>query len=307
MQQNKENRFSGMTREEIVLEARKQILHSALLALAALIVIGVACYAWFASNKSVTAQISAVSLNGDCFELASVGGEGRFDSEAPEEFRTEGDAWTYGSLSGTQTSNTSQSILWRMNSTSNIGNLNSRGRGISPGSRGTLEFYVIPKRNSDLSLDACLDIIPMKTGSQLDDTSPAWELLRGHLLFLCEYEEQGTTVRQLAEMADGHFQIAVPAGTQEMKVTIKWYWPYLLSHAIAYDEQVAEYVVDSLKEENPQYFFYGSGLDQYMGGKVTKDNLSRYMRRLSDFYNNADQFIGDNVDSIILRLRVEAK
>ena len=44
-EQKKENQFSGMTLEQIILEAKKQILHSAVLALAALIVIGVACYA----------------------------------------------------------------------------------------------------------------------------------------------------------------------------------------------------------------------------------------------------------------------
>ena len=52
----KNNRFSGMSRAELEKEARKQIVHSGLLALAALIVIAVACYAWFCSAGAVTAQ-----------------------------------------------------------------------------------------------------------------------------------------------------------------------------------------------------------------------------------------------------------
>ena len=79
MAEQKENRFSGMTPEEIKLEAKRQIVRSAFLALAALIVIGVACYAWFANNRTVTANLSSVSLNADCFELASVSYVGAFD------------------------------------------------------------------------------------------------------------------------------------------------------------------------------------------------------------------------------------
>ena len=83
----KNNRFSGMSRAELEKEARKQIVHSGLLALAALIVIAVACYAWFCSAGAVTAQGMAVRLSGYGFDLASAGDLPDLEVGMPEDVR----------------------------------------------------------------------------------------------------------------------------------------------------------------------------------------------------------------------------
>lgn len=310
MKQDKENRFSGMTPEEIKLEARRQIVRSTFLALAALIVIVVACYAWFANNKTVSANLGQVSVNADCFELASEGMAGGDNtlSIVPTEYRNEGEDW--GTDRGTQTGNEKQSILWRMNNNSHIGNLAKSGSGIRPGAKGKLEFYVIPKRSSAMTIHAYLDVIPYKetkgTPKVLTEVSneTIQLLLRGHLLF--SYKVGDKAQYHLVQLSDGGFSIDIPEGSQEVKVTIEWYWPYLLSHAEKYDSTIAGLIVGSLNGD-PQYFLYDEDgtLSEY-AGKVTSNNLGSYLKRLGAYYNNADQQIGDNVDSIVLRLRAEA-
>lgn len=320
-----ENQFSGMTREEIILEAKKQILHSAVLALAALIVIGVACYAWFVSTKTVTANVGPVTLAGESFELASVGSAGKYDTFVPQDMRIVGEEWTKDSQKGTQTSQEKQSILWNMTSENNLGNYSSEDEGIRPGSNGTLEFYVIRKQQSDVTVKAYLDIIPMKGGEQLTSNERLCQLLRGHLLFAYRVDDGAI---QLAELSDGSFEVTVPADKEQVKVTVSWYWPYFLSHAIDYfgsfREEMSRRVVNSLKDDSDSvnYFFTDGAKDKYVGsdrndsgnpitnvdGKITitVKNVRQYAKRLGEYYNEADQKIGDNVDSIVLRLRAEA-
>lgn len=323
MAEQKENRFSGMTPEEIRLEAKRQIVRSAFLALAALIVIGVACYAWFANNRSVSANLSEVSLNADCFELASKGDEGQFDGYV--DGGETGIEWSLSkgntSIIGTQTGLEKQTILWRMDSNSHIGNQKTSGKGIRPGSSGALEFYVIPKQNRELTLNFRLDITPYKANTNQKKTveiaanSPVWQLIRGHLLFICEYTANGSTTRQLVDLSDGHFQVVVPSGTDTLSVKLDWCWPYLLSDAVVFDKDcvkaengktVKEWILESLtKARDPQYFFAGNGLERYIG-RIDSDTLEMYLKRLGEFYNKADQLIGDNVDCIVLCLTAEA-
>lgn len=348
MAEQKENRFSGMTREEIILEAKKQILHSAVLALAALIVIGVACYAWFVSSGTVTAITGPVTLDLDCFELASIGTAGEYYKLVPEALRNPGYDWN---SNGTQTkrntdiSDKNQSILWNMTSDNNLGNFSQVDNGIQPGDYGTLEFYVLRKQQGDLKINCYLDIIPLdENGKELvstteqntteagtgeaADVTRVLQLLRGHLLFFSTYqisaegEQVNKTMRQLADISDGSFQVELPADMDKVKVTLNWYWPYFLRHAIEYyqdstfAEKMSERVVDSLAEGNVNYFFTNDATMVYVGNErkdendtrtvITKQNVTRYAKRLGEYYNEADQVIGDNVKGIVLCLRAEA-
>ena len=317
-EQNQDNRFSGMTREEVIQEAKKQIVHSAVLALAALIVIGVACYAWFVSTKAVTANIGPVTLYTECFELASVGTAGKYDGLVPEGMRILGKTWPETNPTGTQTTQEKQTILWNMTSDNNLGNYSEEDQGIHPGSYGTLEFYVIRKQTPEVKVQAYLDIIPMKEGNQLTNDERLCQLLRGHLLFA--YTVEGDDTTHLTGLSDGSFEISVPADKDKVKVTVKWYWPYFLSHAIEYYQdfgtEMPQRVVDSLTEGNVNYFFRDKVWDVYVGGErkdeedtrtvITVDNVRQYAKRLGEYYNDADQMIGESVDSIVLRLRAEA-
>ena len=302
-EKKQENQFSGMTREEILLEARKQILHSAVLALAALIVIGVACYAWFASNKNVTAKAGSVSVAQNGFELASVGAEGVFDGQIPTDFTVPaGEAWTSPKNEpGTYTAG-QQAILWRMSDESNLGN-SAGGSGISPGSKGFLQFYVIPNRSGEMHLKCTLDVIPLPLKEDGTEDQTAEKLLRGHLLFDYQYAKDTENVSAIVPIESESFIIDLANAEKEepVKVTLNWRWPYVLEDAYQDSGEVLGWVKDREKSS----FFYCTE-DGGIVGISGKDPLvpADYLE-LSEYYNNADQYIGNNVNQIILQLIVE--
>ncbi|MDY4599588.1 MAG: hypothetical protein SPC78_08165 [Candidatus Faecousia sp.] len=314
-EKKQENQFSGMTREEIILEAKKQILHSAVLALAALIVIGVACYAWFASNKNVTAKAGSVSVAQNGFELASVGAEGVFDGQIPTDFTVPaGEAWTSPKNEpGTYTAG-QQAILWRMSDESHLGNQkkgaggSEAGGGISPGSGGKLTFYVIPQRDGLLKLAFHLNVIPLSSAKgALSESEAAWKLIQGHLLFShstvdadgkTATDEKNNLVMELVDFENKSFTLnfgEVKKAGAPIPVTLSWTWPYVLEDARA-DTTVAAWMSNG---ENAGYFYYH---DPGKTGQNTVNISGVTEKNLSDWFNNADQKIGDDIDAIILQL-----
>lgn len=321
-EQKQENQFSGMTREEIVLEARKQILRSAVLALAALIVIGVACYAWFVSSKAVTAIVGPVNMRERGFELASMAagdGKGNYgkykqylDPTLPEGETVP--AEVFNPVDDVRWTKGNQTILWRVDENSNFGNDGSK-KGIRPGSEGNLSFYVIPKETGPLTVKCHLEAIPrLKSGSE-GSMGTAEQLLRGHLLFTYKYEynNEEKIVTQIGnvEITDGSFTVTLPNAQANVPqlVTLKWFWPYLLREAATradYDAPKNQEINDTIKawienQDKSVYFYYktanGTRAEVTVSSE-TKTNLSRY-------YNNADQFIGDHVAAIVLQLTAD--
>lgn len=318
MAEQKENRFSGMTREEIILEAKKQILHSAVLALAALIVIGVACYAWFVSSKSVTAIVGPVSMGDMTFDLASAGDLSAFDTPVDYTVPT-GDVyqgtgltgrgwWTFGN----------QTIQWRMTDGANLGNFQSSeqnlAEGIRPGTSGKLSFYVIPHGNGPLQVQFDLSIVPLKAESKDDpnsrlvellDKPAALKLLRGHLLFAYPQKyENGTpaadSVMTLANYADGSFTIDFGTVTENtpIPVTLEWHWYNTLSDAL--NSAYGDSIFNSMKA-SPNAFFYNRGSDVTILDSATKETI-RAASDLNTYFNDADFLIGEEIDAMILKL-----
>lgn len=312
----KENRFSGMTREETLRQARKQILRSAVMALAALIVIGIACYAWFVSSGTVTAITGPVSMREQGFELASAG-DGVDDNIAAynkykdylDSTLPEGEFWDNDQT--TTWTRKNQTIRWRVDENSNFGNDGSK-KGIRPGSEGNLSFYVIPKETGPLTVNCRLEAIPRSKSGSEGAMETAAQLLRGHLLFTYKYGEGTETKIGIAELTDGSFTVTLPnaqVNTPQL-VTLKWFWPYLLREATTradYDgenngkinEKIKNWTEDQTKSD---YFYY-----KYQKVEATKvrdpvDIAVTSFTNLSRYYNNADQFIGDNVAAIVLQL-----
>lgn len=305
MAEQKENQFSGMTREEIILEAKKQILHSALLALAALIVIGVASYAWFANNRSVSANLSEISLNADCFELASEGSTGVFDGKLPEGYNVPGETWPDSNdTRGTYTAG-KQAVTWSISAASNLNNQQAdgalpAGNGIAPGSSGQLTFYVIPKIDGELTLTFSVDVIPLKQEKggmqELGDTADeqaARQLLQGHLLFSETYNNS----TQLLQFDNRSFILNFGTVTKDgapIPVTLDWRWPYLHSDAKA-DTTVDGWMGTPAYAE---YFYYKAAST----GENIVNTSGATEKNLNDWFNDADQKIGEEIDAIILQL-----
>lgn len=329
MEEQKENRFSGMTPEEIRLEAKRQIVRSAFLALAALIVIGVACYAWFVSSRSVTAEGIRATIKGTSFELATAGDVSYFTdyTAEPTEETIEIDSqrmwWTF----------LNQTIQWRVTSSDNLGNfsgsnagLNITADGLRPGLTGSMLFYVIPRESGPLRISFNLAIVPLELVREaqteespqinvggdrmreITDSSKldAKRLLRGHLLFAYpKYENgvpvevDGTQVMELANYQDGSFvidfgNINITTVDKPIAVQLKWMWPYMMGEVLDSEFPYRETVIGWMKT-NPKYFFMNDNLPE-----STDDITTNPIWKES--FDKADRRIGDVIDAIILRL-----
>lgn len=293
---------SDNSRQDALRTARKQITRSLLLSLAALGVIVIACYAWFVRNTTVSGALGSISAGGSTFELASVGTAGAFDSRLPETERIEGDSWPYSS-SGTITSGTKESILWRIDqSSSHLGN-DSNSTGIEPGSSGTLQFYVVPKRPGDLELTFTIEIIPLAVASENNEFTPikndaATNFLKGHLLLHYQVKNGQET---LLDPANASFDLKLndlTSDSEPVLISLKWHWPFLLEDAVL-DSEVTQIITD-----NPSYFFHDGNAPLTEAVTLPGTNNPEF-RRYSNYYNNADQYIGTYVSAVLFRLTAE--
>ena len=293
---------SDNSRQDTLRTARKQITRSLLLSLAALGVIVIACYAWFVRNTTVSGALGSISAGGSTFELASVGTAGAFDSRLPETERIEGDSWPYSS-SGTITSGTKESILWRIDqSSSHLGN-DSNSTGIEPGSSGTLQFYVVPKRPGDLELTFTIEIIPLAVASENNEFTPikndaATNFLKGHLLLHYQVKNGQET---LLDPANASFDLKLndlTSDSEPVLISLKWHWPFLLEDAVL-DSEVTQIITD-----NPSYFVHDGNAPLTEAVTLPGTNNPEF-RRYSNYYNNADQYIGTYVSAVLFRLTAE--
>lgn len=293
---------SDNSRQDALRAAQKQIIRSLLLALAALGVIVIACYAWFVRNTTVSGALGSISAESSTFELASVGTEGAFDSRLPETERIEGDSWPYSST-GTITSGTKESILWRIDqSSSHLGN-DSNSTGIEPGSSGTLQFYVVPKRPGDLELTFTIEIIPLAVASENTEFTPikndaATNFLKGHLLL---HYQVGNGQKTLLDPTNASFGLTLndlPSDSKPVLISLEWHWPFLLENAMTDPD------VKKLIEDHPEYYFY-DGNGPLTGPISLPQHDDPEFRRYSNYYNNADQYIGTNVSAVLFRLTAE--
>ena len=283
--------------ENAVKDARKQITRSILLALTALAVIAFACYAWFVSTKRVTGSIRPVQLLGSTFELASTGKKGAYDAMLPAGLSISGDSWKH---SGTVTSTGKASILWQVSGSSNLNNTEETGC-IQPGSQGAIQFFVIPKADGELKLNFQIELLPMQENSSKLEIPKNDEtlnnLLKGHFLF--QYSTDRTNFSWVP-CSTGRFSLTFTGCTADtpIPVTLNWRWPYLLRLVTEHAE-----VVGWMKEDT-RYFFYDHGLAVAPPTELTPNvgNFAQYDR----YYNNADEYIGENAYGVLLRLTAEA-
>lgn len=294
------------TREDSFRDARKQIVRSAFLALAALGVIVFACYAWFVSSGTVTGKISSVLLNGSTFELASVGKNGAFYNDMRSELKhDDAETWSYNNLSGIKTGKY-DTVVWKLTENSNMGNLTEAG--IQPGTGGDISFYVIPKVGGDLTLKFHIDLIPLKLPSKNTENETAQseavpvenpvleQLLKGHFLFY--WYNKGTKTWVPCSTGDFTMTFTGCQVDEAIPVTLTWKWPLLLQHIT--DETEISNEIPKYK----QYFFYA---DAEMGESIPNDiDLKENYQQLSKLFNNADQYIGINMNWLEVRLSAQA-
>lgn len=297
------------SREETYREARKQIVRSAFLALASLGVIVFACYAWFVSSGTVTGTVGSVRIDGSSFELASVGGDCRLDSNWTE--AKQGEGQTIGTLKLVATGKESH-IFWKISENSHLENI-SENSGISPGSFGKLQFYVIPKRDGDLRLKCKVELTPLYYKEKeitAEDVETIEKLLKGHFQFSCSCPDASSYEEPiLFDYESGDFPILTfqnAAKDQPILVTLGWKWPEFLRDVINNEKDGS--TVKGWMSDKPNHFFY-NGKDENGNtiqiSKPTDKNFTSQFGQYNNYYNNADEYIGDNVQSLVLRLTAE--
>lgn len=302
---------SEQNAQAFIQAARRQIIHSAIFAVAALGVIVFACYAWFAGNHSVSGTIGSIQMLGSLYELAGNGkdttdnGYGVFYDKTKTGFDfnvlpagefSAGAAWPNLEATGT-----SQSIRWRLNESSQVGNFGS-STGIRPGSSGTLQFYVIPNATGTLSLRFRLELKPLNDDGSANTGETLNKLLKGHLLFYIPGDNgtkiwvswDGDTSRPLQFDVPEETNVGIP-----QLVTLHWQWTAELS------ELIKDATLKDKVPANRELLFYSES-----GSIPEADNIKaaidkNQITELTKLYNRADRYIGSQLTWLEVKLTAQ--
>ena len=300
---------------EEVLALYKSLRKTILLMLTTVFTLVVVTVAWFANNSSVNSLLSSISASDKVsFELASVGGVATLgDAALPGEYNDVELGNDYNisdSVKGKWTKGT-QTIQWNMNDQSNLNNYaaqdnsESQNDGLSPGAHGKIQFYVIPTEIGKLSGKFNLEIVPLKepTGSEKTEwieinDETALRLLRGHLLFYYSHQDNETEIT-LVNYLNGEFTLdfGTVTTTNPILVTLNWFWPQTLDDAkngvISNEVKNTDLgtLLSAAMTDKPELFFY--------------HGENQVASETDDDFNNADKYIGDTIDAIILRLNAD--
>lgn len=302
---------SEQNAQAFIQAARRQIIHSAIFAVAALGVIVFACYAWFAGNHSVSGTIGSIQMLGSLYELAGNGkdttdnGYGVFYDKAKTGFGfnvlpagefSAGAAWPNLEATGK-----SQAIRWRLSESSQVGNFGS-STGIRPGSSGTLEFYVIPNATGTLSLRFRLELKPLNDDGSANTGETLNKLLKGHLLFyILDVNKNkvwvswdGDTSRPLQFYVSKETDVGVP-----QLVTLHWQWTAELR------ELIKDATLKGNVPANRELLFYSESgsIPEAKDIKTAIDN--NQITELTKLYNRADRYIGSQLTWLEVKLTTQ--
>lgn len=286
---------SEQNAQAFIQAARRQIIHSAIFAVAALGVIVFACYAWFASNHSVSGTIGSIQMLGSLYELAS---EGSSYSIYTKEGDTppEGDTPISG-RPNLKATGSNQSIRWQLNENSHVQNISGSTR-LQPGTSGTLEFFILPYVTGTLSLNFQLELLPLDDSRNAITGKPA-ELLKGHLLFYLENEKQE---KFWTSWDSSSFTLQFEAANeaaieQPQKVTLHWMWASDLSGLRDLDSEIPR---------NGQLLFYSEDQSRIPSETEIKKRLdANDLADLNKLYNLADRYIGANLSWLEVKLTAQ--
>ena len=290
--------------------------------------------AWFVNNSRVQAGSATVSAAVDRkFELAAVGTTGIYDDILKSILGgivQDGDSWKDSeNKTGTKTSNGKGDIVWVMSSEQNLKNNTENGT-IEPGSSGKLEFYVLPKDISakhDFTFTLTVKGYKESDGKyiQMSNSDKFYKLLSGHIQFFSSRDADGKYGGRLEDTATaegititGLKRSTIKNETQK-KVTIYWVWPYYVGDMILPDGngKLSSDEKKTLFTDDLRSAIAGEMADDY--GKyfenpidnTSKGEIAEMVKGIIDekaynviytAYNNADKYIGENGEYILVQL-----
>ena len=293
--------------------------------------------AWFVNNSRVQAGGATVSAAADRkFELAAVGTTGEYDDILKSilgDIVQDGDSWSFieGSetKTGTKTSNGKGDIVWVMSDNQNLNNNNSNNSTgtIEPGNSGKLEFYVLPKDTSAHEFSFTLTVKGYKESDgkyiQMSNSDKFYKLLSGHIQFFSSCDTNGKYGGRLEATATAEgitLTLHTDAVDTKKQVTIYWVWPYYVGDMIlpdgngklSNDEKKTLFTNDLRSaiagemtgEKYGKYF--ENPIDDTLKGKIAemvKGNIDEAAYNvIYTAYNNADKYIGENGEYILVQL-----
>ena len=302
---------SEQNAQAFIQAARRQIIHSAIFAVAALGVIVFACYAWFAGNHSVSGTIGSIQMLGSLYELAGNGsdktdnGYGVFYDKAKTGFGFNmlpaGDYSTDENWANLEATGKNQAIRWRLNENSQVGNFGS-STGIRPGSSGMLQFYVIPNATGTLSLRFRLELKPLNDDGSANTVETLNKLLKGHLLFYI-LDGKGTKIWVSWDGDTSRpLQFDVPAETNvgvPQLVTLYWQWTAELS------ELLKDATLKDKVPANRELLFYSESGSIPEAKDIKAAIDKNQITELTKLYNRADRYIGSQLTWLEVKLTAQ--
>lgn len=302
---------SEQNAQAFIQAARRQIIHSAIFAVAALGVIVFACYAWFAGNHSVSGTIGSIQMLGSLYELAGNGsdntdnGYGVFYDNTKTGFGFNvlpaGDFSTDENWANLEATGKNQAIRWRLNENSQVGNFGS-STGIRPGSSGMLQFYVIPNATGTLSLRFRLELKPLNDDGSANTVETLNKLLKGHLLFYILDANKnkvwvswdGDTSRPLQFYVPKETDVGVP-----QLVTLHWQWTAELS------ELIKDATLKDKVPANRELLFYSESGSIPEANDIKAAIDKNQITELTKLYNRADRYIGSQLTWLEVKLTAQ--
>lgn len=220
-------------------------------------------------------------------------------------------------------------LAWYLNQEENL----------SPGSSGKFEFYLISKKDGLTSATISLNIQPyIQSGAvaQISNDMTAKKLLNGHILFFHHLDDTYGYRDWLGE--DKTFTVTVPDNAQNgktfqkgipYKVTIYWVWPQYFRNYIytqrstqgdlftdAADQsensdyaKLIKFINEQKLFRNSQLFLKKGSTDSELSTSVTEGEIDKQisdatLNTCSQCYNDADEYIGQNIQYAYIELNV---
>lgn len=287
----------------------KRFMVSGLFVMAAIVII-LACLAWFLNNTQVNA--GGVNISAAGAKLALVETEQGSNVGAYEQDKT---ATNF---------DTSNSMTVTLNS-----NLNNYTSGsLYPGARGQIKFTVQPL-TKDLN-GATIDIsrvLQLKDGDRTlvkesdctqQNMPDTLKLAKGHLLFFTACSDAGFYSNHVTDsivIDKSKFQDESGNTTRPVQVVLSWVWPeYLQNFVYTGNANYYKNIFASASEDYTSMQTYVNGHRDYFyygyndGAKIPdlgSEMKSAALGQCADYYNKADDYLGNNVEYLQLQLSAD--
>ena len=226
-----------------------------------------------------------------------------------------------------------------MSSDQNLKNNTENGT-IEPGSSGKLEFYVLPKDTSakhDFTFTLTVKGYKESDGKyiQMSNSDKFYKLLSGHIQFFssCDGEKYSnplTALLTVTATAEGITITGLKRSTikneTQKKVTIYWVWPYYVGDMILPDgngklsndekktlftDDLRSAIAGEMADNNADNYgkYFENPIDDTLKGEIAEMVKGiideKAYNVIYTAYNNADKYIGENGEYILVQLSAE--